>query len=312
VASLYGHDALEGGEEGSVWPALSDLLAATTLIFCVLFAVTVVPAIRINETNRALRSSLDSLHVKLSTRDVQVQRVGDYLRLTIGGDVVFPQRAFELADMNPLGRAKLDALAATLRDSSMLEKIDQIQVVGHTSSEGSDDENWRLSSRRAGTVAIYLVTQGLPACRVTALGRGRFYPLNPAQARRDARPNPQDRRIEIEIRPVVLDDTAQKRRRAECVERAGRVSAGEEQPRASVAPPKAPAAVPDLPSAAAAAAPREPRVTPRADTAGARTLERPGRGQPPGEADRRSSVTDGRTADSTRTPDSTRTAAGTP
>lgn len=223
MPSLYGHDALDAGDTGSPWPALSDLLAATTLIFCVLFAVTVVPAIRDRAKVRALQTSLDSLQIDLNHgRGFTVQRVGDYLRVTIGGDVVFPQSRYELADMNPAGRTKLAEIARTLARPATLARIDQVQIVGHTSSEGSDEKNWRLSSARAGTIALFLVGQGgLPVCKVTALGRGRYYPLDPARARRSAEPDPQDRRIELEIRPVVLGDSAQQRRRTNCVERVG-------------------------------------------------------------------------------------------
>lgn len=223
MASIYGHDVLDGSEGASPWPALSDLLAATTLIFCVLFAVTVVPAIRDRRKVQALQNSLDSLQIDLrNSRGFAVQRVGDYLRVTIGGDVVFPKNSSELEDMNPAGRAKLAGLARALTRPATLARIDQIQIVGHTSSEGSDEKNWRLSSERAGTVALLLVGEGgLPVCKVTALGRGRYYPLDPRRAHAGAEPDPQDRRIELEIRPVVLGDSTQAQRRANCVERVG-------------------------------------------------------------------------------------------
>lgn len=223
MASLFGHDALDAGESGGPWPALSDLLAATTLIFCVLFAVTVVPSIHARRKLAALENSLDSLETRLQrSSGFKVQRVGDYLRITIGGDVVFPQSRFELDEMKPEGRARLESLARALTDSATLGRIDQVQVVGHTSSEGSDERNWRLSSDRAGTVALFLTEPGrLPVCKVTALGRGRFYPVDPKRARASGEPDPQDRRIELEIRPVVLGDSAQQERRAECVERVG-------------------------------------------------------------------------------------------
>jgi outer membrane protein OmpA-like peptidoglycan-associated protein len=154
-----------------------------------------------------------------------VQRLGDYLRITIGGDVVFPQNRSELADMSPVGRARLEALAQVLRSPAVLSNIDQIHIVGHTSSEGTDERNWRLSSARAGTIALFLITQGrLPACKVTALGRGRFYPIHPDSARRSAAPDPADRRIEVEIRPRVVNDSAQDSRARDCVEHPGRAT----------------------------------------------------------------------------------------
>lgn len=229
MASLYGHDSFDAGDTGSPWPALSDLLAATTLIFCVLFAVTVVPSIHARRKLGQLQNSLDSLEVDLRrSRDFRVDRVGDYLRVTIGGDVVFPKSSSELADMTPAGRTRLEALARTLTRPATLGRIDQIQIVGHTSSEGSDERNWRLSSERAGTIALFLVGQGgLPVCKVTALGRGRYYPTDPRRAHASAAPDPRDRRIEVEIRPVVLGDSTQAARRRDCVERVGDQRAGD-------------------------------------------------------------------------------------
>lgn len=217
----FGHDLLSGGDGGGPWPALSDLLAATTLIFCVLFAITVVPAIRANGKLAAMQTTLDSLEVAVSSdSQFQVRRFGDYLRITIGGDVVFPQNRSGLSDMNVAGRGRLEALARVLRSPEALSNIDQIHIVGHTSSEGEDEHNWRLSSERAGTIALFLIQKGgLPACKVTALGRGRYYPTNPASARLSRDPDPRDRRIEVEIRPRVLNDSAQTQRARDCVER---------------------------------------------------------------------------------------------
>jgi hypothetical protein len=54
-------------------------------------------------------------------------------------------------------------------------------------------------------------------CKVTALGRGRYYPTDAKRAHASSIPDPRDRRIEVEIRPVVLGDSAQAERRRDCV-----------------------------------------------------------------------------------------------
>jgi len=224
MANLYGQDPLGGGEHGGPWPALADLLAATTLVFFVLFAVTVVPGIRAQRQIGETQSTIKSLHEAL-TRDKQfeVKRIGDYLRITIGGDAVFDRDRSDLASMKVMGRLKLEALARVLRDSAILARIDQIHIVGHTSSEGGSEHNWRLSSERAGTVALLLIgpVGKLPACKVTALGRGRYYPVRPARAKSSVAPAEEDRRIEVEIRPSIVKDREQDLRSKGCVERVG-------------------------------------------------------------------------------------------
>src|SRR4051812_32209009 len=213
------YDSFADESSGNPWPALSDLLAATTLIFLVLFAVIAVPALRARGQVAQRENTLDSIEAAVKRDLFEVRRVGDYLLLTIKGDAVFPRDDYDLGTLKPEGRNQLARLAATLSRDSVVRKIDQIQIVGHTSREGTDEHNLRLSSQRAATVALFLIDEAkLPACRVTALGRGPFYPVDPVRARTYSTPNPLDRRIEIEIRPLVVGDTAQDRRRKECVD----------------------------------------------------------------------------------------------
>jgi len=49
---------------------------------------------------------------------------------------------------------------------------DAVRVAGHTDPIGSDAYNQALSERRAGTVQGQLVTQGVPADRISATGYG--------------------------------------------------------------------------------------------------------------------------------------------
>jgi outer membrane protein OmpA-like peptidoglycan-associated protein len=211
---------LGGFEEfDNPWPALSDLLAATTLIFLVLFAVIAVPALQAKGRMTQISNTLDVVEASVKRDSFVVKRVGDYLLVTIKGDAVFPKDDFDLHTLKPEGQHQLRRLAVSLSRDSVARRIDQVQIVGHTSREGGDEHNLRLSSQRAATVAFFLIREAaLPACQVTALGRGPFYPLNPARARTDTTPNPLDRRIEIEIRTRLVGDTAQDRRRRDCVD----------------------------------------------------------------------------------------------
>ena len=47
-----------------------------------------------------------------------------------------------------------------------------ITVIGHTSSEGSDEYNDKLSQRRAEAVVAAIVGRGIAAGRISAEGRG--------------------------------------------------------------------------------------------------------------------------------------------
>lgn len=220
-------DAL-GGHDTSPWPAFADLLAATTLLFLILFAVVALPALQRGKSAQAKATTLRDLSDALTpeanrTKKFQVATVGDYLLIRIPEKATFPQGLSSISSFQPEGLAILRLIAARIRSERLLDKIDQIQVVGNTSSEGGDARNWQLSSSRATSVALILIDSlGIPACRVTALGRGRYYPVNPALARTTTIENPADRRIELEIRPVVEGDVLQKAQRDRCVEHPGR------------------------------------------------------------------------------------------
>ena len=211
------------GDAVSPWPAFADLLAASTLLFLVLFAVVAIPAIVENGVIKAKRNTLESLQDSLQRGaergHFNVQPVGNYLLIRIAGDATFPRNASDLGSLKEEGREILRSFAKRVRDANLLSSIDQIQVVGHTSSEGSDAHNWQLSSERAASVALFLIQEGeLPACSVTATGRGRFYPVSPDSARKVGGVRAEDRRIELELTPVILGDSAQVAQHKRCVE----------------------------------------------------------------------------------------------
>ncbi len=211
-----------GDDPGGPWPAFADLLGATTLLFLILFAAVAVPALQSAGRVGARENTLDSLEVKVARaadgQSVDVRRVGDYLLIGIRGDATFNVNRFKLPQLEAEGKDILRTVGSSLERGGALPLIDQVQVVGHTSIEGSDERNWILSASRAATVALFLIDSvGIPACQVSALGRSRYYPRDPDAARASGRVNEADRRIELEIRPLVTGDTLQARRRANCV-----------------------------------------------------------------------------------------------
>ena len=93
------------------------------------------------------------------------------------------------------------AFQPTLRTlADVLGKYDrnQVQVVGHTDSTGSDAYNQALSERRAEAVTQELGYLGVPRAIMTATGRGEREPRaeNATEAGRQL-----NRRVEIFVRP---------------------------------------------------------------------------------------------------------------
>lgn len=110
------------------------------------------------------------------------------------GDVLFTTGQSEL---KPGAANNLSKLLAFLREHSE----SHLTIEGHTDSAGNEPYNLALSQRRAEAVKAYLVSQGIDASRVDAVGRGEDYPVadNTSPAGRQL-----NRRVE-----VIIADTAE-------------------------------------------------------------------------------------------------------
>jgi outer membrane protein OmpA-like peptidoglycan-associated protein len=126
----------------------------------------------------AMRQQLGTLRDQLAgTRDELEQqrtKVQDEPRgvvITLSGAVLF---ASGKSDLLSTARRKLDDVANALKD---VAPDQQIVVEGYTDSQGADDSNQRLSEARAQAVRSYLVGHGVPAERITAVGKGEAAPV---------------------------------------------------------------------------------------------------------------------------------------
>ena len=77
------------------------------------------------------------------------------------------------AELVPLSRQVLDEVIAVLKEAPDL----QIEVQGHTDNTGSNAMNRRLSQARADAVRDYLISKGIKAENLTAVGYGPTRPV---------------------------------------------------------------------------------------------------------------------------------------
>jgi OOP family OmpA-OmpF porin len=99
------------------------------------------------------------------------------------------------------GRATIDPDSAGLLDRLIETALRcptvNIEIAGHTDTDGEDAFNQALSEKRAQAVTDYLVKAGLPANRFTAMGYGSTQPV----ATNDTdQGKAQNRRIEFVVR----------------------------------------------------------------------------------------------------------------
>ncbi len=127
--------------------------------------------------NAQLIVLLQELHAKQTERGMVV---------TIN-DVLFDTNR---AELKPGGMRSIEKLGALLKD----DPDRRVQVEGFTDSTGSQATNEALSARRAESVRMALLNQGVAADRVTAKGMGPAYPVasNDSAAGRQM-----NRRVEI-------------------------------------------------------------------------------------------------------------------
>lgn len=94
------------------------------------------------------------------------------------------------ARLDPASRPVLDEVVGVAGKCPKLK----VQVAGYTDSDGSDQENLRLSERRAGAVADFIRTAGIPAAQISSAGYGE---ANPVAANDTAEHKALNRRIEF-------------------------------------------------------------------------------------------------------------------
>jgi len=145
-----------------------------------------------NRLNAALASKVEELaryrseffgrlrEVLGDRQDIRI--VGD--RFVFQSEVLFDSGSAVLGDA---GKSQLDDLATTLILLSMdiPKDLDWVlRIDGHTDKRpiatAQFPSNWELSTARAGAVAKYLISRGLPADRMVIAGYAEFRPLDSA------------------------------------------------------------------------------------------------------------------------------------
>lgn len=93
---------------------------------------------------------------------------------TLNADALFAFDRSDLQAINAKGREELQHLADELKTFA---EVRHITITGHTDRLGDDAYNAGLSLRRAETIKAYLVSEGLPAAKISAQGMGENNPV---------------------------------------------------------------------------------------------------------------------------------------
>jgi OOP family OmpA-OmpF porin len=114
------------------------------------------------------------------------------MAITIQAEALFD---FDKYVLKPEGKKSIDDAIAKMAKVD----VEMVIATGHTDSRGTDKYNQRLSERRANTVKEYMVSKGIPAAKITTLGKGESQPV--ATNKTDAG-RAKNRRVDIEFKGV--------------------------------------------------------------------------------------------------------------
>jgi len=136
-----------------------------------------------NEKTQLRERLRQQLNLILETRETQRGLIVNI------NDVLFDTAQYTL---KPGAREKLAKVSGIILAYPGLK----IQLEGHTDSVGSDDYNLKLSQERGDSVRTYLVSQGVPADAVTAIGLGK---ADPVATNDNAAGRQQNRRVDMVV-----------------------------------------------------------------------------------------------------------------
>jgi outer membrane protein OmpA-like peptidoglycan-associated protein len=149
------------------------------------------------QAEKKAAAALESL-----SRIAQVKEEQRGVVITLDGSVLFVTNKAELL---PIAKDKLNEVAKALKEMDD-DKLASIE--GFTDSRGSDDKNMKLSQDRANAVKDYLISQGVSAEKLRAVGRGE---ANPIASNDTAEGRANNRRVEIIIQSSAQAAASMKR-----------------------------------------------------------------------------------------------------
>lgn len=107
-------------------------------------------------------------------------------------NITTPEFGYNSTKLTKQARATLDALAACFIDGPAAEE--NMSLVGHADPRGSEEYNFGLGQKRAGSVEKYLTKRGLGEGRIESSSRGELDAVGT-----DAKSWARDRRVEIDL-----------------------------------------------------------------------------------------------------------------
>ncbi len=139
----------------------------------------------------SLKESINEALRGFSAADLTVSEYNGRVYVSLSQNLLFAKGSTVI---DPAGKEAIRKVASVLKDHPDI----QINVEGHTDSDGSAAKNWDLSVNRATTVVKELTRHGLDPNQVIASGRALYFPIAPNDTEENKSRN---RRTEIILSP---------------------------------------------------------------------------------------------------------------
>ncbi len=140
---------------------------------------------------KAIQDVVKNALLGFSAADLSVTERNGKVYVSLSQNLLFPSGSKVI---NAAGKDAIGKLARVLKDNGDIA----ITVEGHTDTDGDAAFNWDLSVGRATSVVKVLTAAGLDPKRITAAGRGQYFPIAPNTT---SEGKAQNRRTEIILTP---------------------------------------------------------------------------------------------------------------
>ncbi len=133
-------------------------------ILCVIVAILLITLFKKTEPVKLSEQSLSELRVMMLVLDPK-----DDEKVVVFGDTYFDYNKATLSDS---AKTMLDKDVQGLTENPLMK----VRMAGYTSADGTEEDNQKLSERRANSVRDYLIEKGITPERITVIGYGRTRP----------------------------------------------------------------------------------------------------------------------------------------
>lgn|GEM_PF-521223 len=162
-------------------------------------------------SQKALRDHEKMLASAVSKTGASISSKNSFIDIQLPEKMLFKQGRFELDDKGSQGLVKI---AKALKG---VEKFAEVHIIGHTDSvpPGKNmvlKDNFTLSAARAGSVARFLMAQGVQGKALRPMGMANLQPLAPdfdASGKPNRQNMAKNRRVQILVRQLAETDTTE-------------------------------------------------------------------------------------------------------